>query len=317
MATKAKKDPSAEMKSLLGPLWSAFSLKNVWELVVDAYNEVYYIDSGKMVVLDKVFKKSTELDQVVTRLLAFHQKKKKSEELSYFFNLDQYTKVAIVLPPLAIKGPSIVITKLPIQDLTFDDLIRFKALDSEGKNVIEKMLASNKGFIVAGNMGSGKTTMLNLLVNGIPQPNRVVTLERIPDLLIKRPHVCRIQSQTQKASEMIDLIGVAERMRADYLVLSDCVGPELMPFMEMVRSNCIGVMLTTGESVLDTIKRIETKAVVSSDGMNLEEVRYAIAQAFKYLLFQEKTAEGVRQVSSISELVYESGELKLKAIYKR
>nr|BDT29886.1 Flp pilus assembly complex ATPase component TadA [Bacteriovorax sp. HI3] len=317
MATKTKKEPTSEMKSLLGPLWSAFNLKNVWEIVVDAYNEVYYIDNGKIVVLDKIFKKSSELDQVVSKLLAFHLKKKKSDELSYFFNLDQFTKIAIVLPPLSVKGPSIVITKLPVHNLTLDDLITFKALDTEGKDVIEKMLASGKGFIVAGNMGSGKTTMLNLLVNGIPQPNRVVTLERSPDLIINRPHVCRIQSQTHKAEEMIELVGMAERMRADYLVLSDCVGPEFMPFMEIVRSNCIGAMLTTGESVFDTIKRLETKAVISSDGMTLEEVRYAIAQSFKYILFQEKTAEGRRQVSSISELSYESGELKVKAIYKR
>jgi type IV secretory pathway ATPase VirB11/archaellum biosynthesis ATPase len=106
-------------------------------------------------------------------------------------------------------------------------------------------------------------------------------------------------------------------MRADYVVLSECVGPEVGPFIEMVRSNCSGIALTTGENVFDAIKRLTTKTVLSSDGFSLEEANYAIAQAFGYVIFQEKREDGKRIVSSISEVNYNDGELKLKAIYKR
>lgn len=103
-------------------------------------------------------------------------------------------------------------------------------------------------------------------------------------------------------------------LRADYTVLADLVGPELGSFMDMLRNNSTGIMLTTGLSTQDTIQRLSTKAVISSDGLNLEEANYALIQCFQYLIFQEKTADGKRLISSICELSFEKGEIKLKNI---
>lgn len=314
MATK--KIAAAPLKTVMGPLWNLYSNDLVWEILIDSFDDVYYA-SNTGIISEKVFKTSKELDSFIARLLKFSKKKISGTELSYFIQLDQFTRANIVLPPLAIKGPSVVISKIPKKEVTLDNLIEWKALDLEGKNIIETILNSQKGFLVAGNMGSGKTTLLNTLVNAIPDPFRVLTLERVPDLVINRSKVCRLQSQTQKASEMIDLIGVAERMRADYIVLSECVGPEVGPFIEMIRSNSTGIALTTGENVFDAIKRLVTKTVLSSDGYTLEEANYALVQSFSYVIFQEKRADGKRVISSISETSYAEGELKLKVLYKR
>ena len=316
MVAKINSKMAESYKTVMGSLWKVFNEKDVWEILIDAYDEVYYVKKGEFLSANKILKNKTELDQLVKRLLAFSKKKFSEEELSHFFNLDSFTRVAIVLPPLAVKGPSVIIRKIPAEDITLDDLVKWKALDLEGKVIIQNILKGNKGFLVSGNMGSGKTTLLNTLINAIPLPSRIVTLEREPHLIISRARVCRMQPQTLKAEEMINLISISERMRPDYLILSESVGPEVMPFMDTVRNNCVGVMLTTGENILDSIKRIETKAVLSSDGQTLEEVRYVIAQSFKHLIFQEKLPDGSRRVSSINELEYVSGELKLKTIYK-
>ena len=72
-----------------------------------------------------------------------------------------------------------------------------------------------------------------------------------------------------------------------------------------------------GDYPMDALKRLETKAVLSSEGMSLEDARYAIFQSFKILVFQEKRTEGKRLVSTIGEIQYESGELNLKIIYSK
>lgn len=314
MVKKVKESNS--LKIAMGPLWKIYSQETTWEILIDSFDDVYHTTNDG-VISEKPFKTNKDLQLFISRLLKYSKKKVSPNELTYFFQLDDFTRVSIVLPPLAIKGPSVVITKIPKNQITLDDLITYKALDQEGKKILEGILNSNKGFLVAGNMGSGKTTLLNTLVNSLPQPQRVVTLEWIPDLVLSRSKVCRLQPQSQKAQEMVELVGVAEQMRADYVVLSDCVGPEVGPFIEMVRSNCIGVALTTGENVFDAIKRLTTKTVLSSDGFSLEEASYALAQAFGYVVFQEKRENGKRVISSISETSYNDGELKLKVIYKR
>lgn len=307
---------SSSLEIVMGPLWKLYSAETSREIFIDSYDDVYcFTNDG--VISDAPFKTSKDLDLFISRLLKHSKKEISPEGFSCFFQLDDLTRVSLVLPPIAIKGPSLVITKIPKKQISLDDLVTYKALDLEGKKRLEDILNSNKGFVVAGNMGSGKTTLLNTLVNSLPAPKRVVTLERIPSLIINRSKVCRLQSQTQKAIEMVELVGVAEQMRADYVVLSECVGPEVGPFIEMVRSNCAGIALTTGENVFDSIKRLITKTVLSSDGFSLEEASYALAQAFGYVIFQEKREDGKRVVSSISETNYSDGEIVLKVIYKR
>lgn len=313
---KTKVSSANPLKTVMGPLWPVFSNPKCWEIIIDSHEGVYSISNSKF-THEKVLKTGKDLDALISRILKFSKKKIAEGDLSCYVRLDAHTSVNIVLPPLAMNGPSLVINKYPEKKVTLDDLVEWQALDHEGKKLIEKILSSNKGFLVAGNMGSGKTTLLNTLVDSIPSLNRVVTLERVPDLVLNRPLLTRLQSQTQKATEMIDLIGLAERMRADYVVLSECVGPEIGAFVEMVRSNSVGVALATAENVVDAVKRMVTKTVLSSDGFSLEEANYALAQTFSYIIFQEKRADGKRMVSSISETYYENGEMKLKVLYKR
>lgn len=298
-----------ELKTVFGSLWDIYSDAQTYEVLIDAFDDVYYSHKDGIKSANKIFKNAQALNQFVTRL-------QKLGNNSSTFKLSDEAWVNIVLPPIALRGPSVVITKIPKQNLTLDDLVKFKALNAEAKKIIEKIVKGDKGFLVAGNMGSGKTTLMNILINLIPQPMRVVTLERFPEFVLKREKLCRLQAPNHKVSEMLELVGIAERMRADFLVISDLLGAEVMPYLDVIRSSCTGAALLKGENVLDALKTLENKAALSSEGLSLEDVRYVIAQAFKHIIFQERKEDGSRVISSIAEIQYDSGKLKLKFIYK-
>lgn len=304
-----------DLKILLGKLWEVYCRKDVWEILIDSFDCVYYVDREGMKDI-KIFENHNELLVFVENLKKYSEIKTK-EVVNFFVRLDELSFCHVVMPPIAIKGPAITIMKLPEKEVTFDDLIKWEALSQKGKDKILEILHSNKGFIVAGNVGSGKTTLLNTIINAIPIQNRVVTIERTPNLVLKRKYICRLQSLTQTKEEIIDIISAVENLRADYAILTDAIGGEIFSFIEMVRNNCsAGGILLTGDSPMDTIKRLETKVVLASEGYNFEEARYAIAQAMPYLIFQERREDGKREISSIHEIKFESGELKLKLIYK-
>jgi pilus assembly protein CpaF len=314
---KTKTTTINSLKNVLGPLWKLYSDSSVYNICIDSYDDVYYFQGKESKTASKLFKSSKDVELLVNRLIRFTGKKLDETSKSIFLNIDEYTKVTIALPPVAIKGPSIIINKLPLKEVSLDDLVKYKALDEEGKSIIINCIENGKGILVAGNPGSGKTTLLNTFVNAIPQPQRVVTIERYADLVIQRQRVCQLQTSNQKAEELVELVAIAERMFPDYLVISNFEGPEVMPFLEVARSNCSALGLITGENPLDGLKRLETKAVLSSEGMSLEDARYAITQSFGHIVFQEKRDGGKRLVSSIGEIRYEAGEIKLKMIYKR
>ena len=307
---------ATSLKSALGPLYNLYLDEKTYAICVDAYNEVYYYQGeGESKLLNKAFKSESNLNSYVEKMIKLAGKEAVASG-NLFFNLDDFTSVHVVFPPVSAKGISLTITKIPDKILTLADLVKFKAIREEGKSLIENLISEGKGILVAGNPGSGKTTLLNMIITSIPQPQRVVTLEKYPDLIIRRQRVCRLQTKSHKNEELIELVEMAERMYPDYVILSNCEGPEVMPFLELVRNNYSGIALITGENPLDALKRLETKAVISSEGLSLEDCRYAISQAFPYLVFQEKMEDGSRVLTSISEVRYENGELKLKSIYK-
>lgn len=314
---KTKTTANNSLKTVLGPLWKFHTDSSVHTICVDAFDDAYIFQGAESKTAPKLFKSPRELDQLVVKLIRFSGKKIDEATKTYSFNIDDYTRVTIALPPIAIKGPSIVMNKIPQKEVTFNDLVHFNALDEEGKKLILDCIAKGKGILVAGNPGSGKTTLLNTIINAIPQFKRIVTIERYADLVVKRQRVCRLQTMNQKSEELADLVEIAERLFADYLAIANFEGPEVMPFMEVVRSNNTSALgLISGENPLDALKRLETKAVLSSEGMSLEDARYAISQSFQHIIFQEKRDER-RLVSSIAEIRYEGGDLKLKVIYNR
>ena len=311
------KSTTASLKTTFGSLWNIYSDESVYSICIDAYDDVYYYQKNESKINTKLFKTKKELNDFVARLLKYAEKKIEPSTKSIFLSIGDYTKINIIFPPIAMKGPALVINKLPAKEVTLDDLVKYKALEEEGKALLVKSIDQGKGILVAGNPGSGKTTLLNTLLNAIPQPQRVVTVERYPDLVINRDRVSRLQTATQTANEMTELVEIAGRMYPDYLVISNFEGPEVMGFLEIGRNMCSTMGLITGQNPLDALKRLETKAVLSSEGMSLEDARYAISQAFQHVVFQERTEDGKRLVSSIGEIHYDAGELKVKIVYKR
>jgi pilus assembly protein CpaF len=302
------------MKNVFGPLEKLVKDSNIFELVIDAYNEVFYVDREGIKEAKNIFKTEAAYEKFITDFLKTH--KVKVGELSYFVSVSDHVKVNIVLPPLAIKAPTVNIIKIPDQEISLEDLVKFKALDEKGRKIIQDVLHNHESVLVAGNMGSGKTTLMNTLITSLPDPYRVVTVERYPDLIVKRKLCSRLQTQTQRPEEMLELLRVAERMRPDCLVISELSGPEVMTYLDHLRSTSTGLALLTAQSPLDAMKRLETKALLSSEGLSLEDVRYAIAQALNVIVFQERLPDGKRKVTNISRITYDSGELKLNVLYK-
>lgn len=302
------------MKKAFGPLDKLVNDSKVFELVIDAFDEVFYVEKSGIKRAAKIFKTATEYETFIQNFIK--TMKGKPGELNYYFSLSDHIKVNLVLPPLSVKSPTMNIIKIPDQDISLDDLIKYEALDEKGKKIILDIIKKDESILVAGNMGSGKTTLLNTLIKSLPDPFRVVTVERYPDLQVNRTLCARLQTQSQKPEEMVDLLRIAERMRPDCLVISELSGPEVMPFLDHLRSNSTGMGLITAQSAIDAIKRLETKALLSSEGMSLEDVRYAIAQALNVVIFQEKLPNGKRKITNISRIEYDSGELKLNVLYK-
>jgi pilus assembly protein CpaF len=305
------------IEEAFGPLWKIFSKDSVHEIIVDSADDIYYEENGKIINCDeKIFSSSREITETIHRLIEFSGRTLKEGQYSINFVIDETTRIMCVLPPLSIKGPILNLIKIPQRQITWDDYLSFEAIDEKGKQVIEEIISDNKSILVAGPVGSGKTTLLNLLIDTIDKEQRVVTIEKMANLLINRKRVARLQTENNETSELVGLVNSARYMRGDYVILDDAQGPETMPFLSLLHEGHSGMMLIGAENAFDSLRRLELKALSSDFTGSIEDIRYAISSALDYVVFQEKCDDGKRRITRIGKIINDGNHLNLDIVYK-
>src|SRR5579864_2230269 len=87
------------------------------------------------------------------------------------------SRVAAVLPPCSIDGITLTIRKFNTRHFEMEDLIREGTLDRALANHLEDYVLARKNILISGGTGTGKTTLLSILVKFIPQEERVLVID--------------------------------------------------------------------------------------------------------------------------------------------
>ncbi len=308
---------TASLEKTLGPLFNIFNSDSVSEIFIDSFNQVYYIENGKIIELDNAFSNHEELENFALGLINYFKVKITEDSETLNLNFDDYRSVNIVLNTINKTGPILNFNKLPKRIFGWQEYLKHEAIDEEGKAIIEKMLEQNKNILVAGPVGSGKTTLLNLLVNSIPLPNRVITIEKIRNLIIERKMTARLIAEKPNSKGVKKLIEAVRMLRADYIVLDDIHGPEVTDFINLTNEGHSSLSLIGADNIFDALKRIEIFALNDYQAKTLEDIRYSISTAFDYVIFQEKTESGKRKVTKIGKVVFDGEKPSIELVYNK
>ena len=94
-------------------------------------------------------------------------------------HLPNNTRITAVKKPVVDEERAIAVSirKLYPQRVDRDNLIRTNALTEEMLGFLETCIRYGVSFVVAGRTSSGKTTLLNALLAGIPDNKRIYTIE--------------------------------------------------------------------------------------------------------------------------------------------
>jgi pilus assembly protein CpaF len=304
------------LENAFGKLWPYYNDENVYEIFVDSLDDIYIEKSGKLENVGSLFTDKDEVYELGMELLKESGRQFREGKYNYEFALDEATIVNIVFTPVAFECTKVNITKIPKKKITWEDYRKFGAVDDKGEEIIKDIISKDSSLLVAGSVGSGKTTLLNLLVDTIDPTWRVVTMERKPSLILDRKRTARLQTVNNTSDEMIGLVTVAAAMRPDYGILNELSGPETMDFINSLHDGHSGMALLSADNVFDVIKRLELKAMTSDFSGGIDSIRYAISQAFDYIIFQEKCDDGKRRVTRIAEVLYEDGELTARVCHQ-
>ena len=157
------------------------------------------------------------------------------------------SRLAAVIPPVVRPAPALTIRKFTGRRYTIDDLIARGTLTKELADYLGEQIKNGKTVLISGGTGSGKTTVLNILAEAIPEEERIVVIEDTSELRIRKPNVLAVECQTDTFKARIsfdDLLKSALRWRPDRIILGEVRGTEARTLLDSFNTGHAGSLAT-------------------------------------------------------------------------
>lgn len=307
----------------LGPLEELLADDSVTEVMVNRYDEIYIERSGRLQKHPLTFTGDRTVMGVIERIVAPLGRRIDESSPMVDARLKDGSRVNAIIPPLALKGPTLTIRKFAKRKLAAEDLVRFGSISPEMAEFLRVCVVSRKNVIVSGGTGSGKTTLLNILSNFIPAGERVITVEDAAELKLHHEHLISLESRPSNvegkgAVTIRDLVRNTLRMRPDRIVVGECRGAEALDMLQAMNTGHEGSLTTLhANTPRDALARLETMVLMAGMELPLVAIREQIASAVDIIVQQTRFACGTRMVTSITELTgMESGKIQIQELFR-
>lgn len=295
----------------------------ITEVMINGPENVFIEQNGRLFKLDKQFESQRRLEDVIQRIVGLAGREVNQANPICDTRLPDGSRVNVVLPPIALCGPTLTIRKFSKTPMTIERLIQYGSLTPEIAEKLKLLVKAKYNIFISGGTGSGKTTFLNALSNYIPKDERVITIEDSAELQITGvENLVSLETRNANASgagqiTIRDLIKSSLRMRPERIVVGEVRGGEALDMLQAMNTGHDG-SLSTGHanSTEDMLSRLETMVLQGAAGLPLEAIRQQIASAVDIIIHLSRLRDKSRKTMEITEVVgYENGKIILNPLY--
>lgn len=295
----------------------------ITEIMINSHQDIFIEQDGEVKKLPLQFESQSRLEDIIQSIVGTVNRVVNESTPIVDARLKDGSRVNIVLPPIALKGPTMTIRKFPESPMTMEDLVRRGALTEEAAEQLRILVKGKYNIFIGGGTGSGKTTFLNALSQYIPPDERVITIEDSAELkIVTVPNLVSLETRnanTEGRGEIAirDLIRSSLRMRPNRIVVGEVRGSEALDMLQAMNTGHDG-SLSTGHanSTQDMISRLETMVLSGAD-LPISVVRQQISSAIDIFVHLTRLRDRSRRVTEISEVIgIRGGEVMLNPLYR-
>lgn len=295
---------------------------SVSEIMINSPKEIFVERKGRMERWQGSFQSEEQLADLIQQIVSRINRAVNTKSPIVDARLEDGSRVHVVLPPIALKGPTVTIRKFP-EPITMKKLIQLESLTEEASRFLQSLVRSSYNIFISGGTNSGKTTFLNALSQYIPKEERIITIEDSAELQIQSvENLVSLETRNANAEgegavSISDLIKASLRMSPNRIIVGEVRGKECLDMLNAMNTGHDG-SISTGHanSSTDMLKRMETMVLSGAD-LPLPSIRNMIASAIEIMVHLGRTKDHKRRVLEISEVMgIENGEIKLNKLYQ-
>ncbi|MEO7717852.1 MAG: CpaF family protein [Capsulimonas sp.] len=298
-----------------GPLEALLKDEAVTEVMVNSAHQIYVERKGKLTRAVETFEDDAHVLRIIERIVAPLGRRIDESSPMVDARLPDGSRVNAIIPPLAIKGPSLTIRKFAKDPYKSDDLVRFGTVTPQMVEFLRACVYGRLNIIVSGGTGSGKTTTLNVLSSFIPDDERIVTIEDAAELQLQQDHVVTLESRPSNLEgkgevSIRQLVKNSLRMRPDRIIVGECRAGEALDMLQAMNTGHDGSLSTAhANTPRDAVARLETMVLMAGTALPVKAIREQIASAVQLIVQQGRLRDGSRKITHITEVQGMEGEV--------
>lgn len=198
------------------------------------------------------------------------------------------------LPPV-VASPALTLRKPPSRLMTLEELVERATLSHDLAQDLANAVRSRANLLIAGGVGSGKTTLASALLHELlrthPHERLLILEEGARELRVEGENVTRLLTHEAAGIGMRRLLRHALRSNPDRIILGEARGAEAHDFLKAANTGHPGSLLTLhANSAEDAFERLD--ALVQEAGVPSQMGR--IRETVEGVVYLER--RGVRRV---------------------
>lgn len=306
----------------MGPLAPLMLDTEISDILVNGADEVWIDRHGKLEKTDIAFDDDAHLRRFLDRIISQQGRHLDASNPMVDAKLQDGSRLHAVIPPLCNQGAVVSIRRFRLDKVGPEELVSNGFLSQAMLELLQLAVKAGMNIVIAGSAAAGKTTLLNALSRSIPANQRIVSIEETTELRLEHPHTISLEARPVNMEgrggvSLRELVRNALRMRADRIIVGEVRGSEVMDMLQAMNVGHEGSLTTVhANSIHDVLRRLESLALMSNADIPRETVREMIASSIQLVVHATRFQDGSRRITSIGEVVFDQGNLKVKPLYE-
>jgi pilus assembly protein CpaF len=306
-----------------GPIQPFLYDPTITEVMVNGTDFVFIERNGRIEITDVRFDDDDHVMLIIDRIVAPIGRHIDESSPMVDARLPDGSRVNAIIPPLVLNGPVITVRKFAKIPITAGNLLEFGTITHEALEFVKACVQGRMNILISGGTGSGKTTTLNILSAFIPNSERIITIEDAAELQLRQRHVITMEARranVEGSGEVTirQLVVNSLRMRPDRIIVGEVRAGEALDMLQAMNTGHDGSMTTLhANSPRDALSRLETMVLMAGMDLPHRAIREQVASAINLVVHQERMLDGIRRITSISEIIGLEGDvIVMQDIYR-